>query len=124
VHPNALRSKLWAARLESSNGEVVYKPLVEQFLRVLDWRKTLGLTVWPRLDVYVLGNPSIKGHVMQITEVMRVPDTIARSAPLSSGILLMVYSDHVADGKCTWQVDYDKVWDYMYVLLSSHLVTY
>jgi hypothetical protein len=66
--------------------------------------------------VYVLGNPSIKGHIMQITEVTRIPDTIAQAAPLSSGVLLTVYSDHIADGKCTWQVDYDKVRDYMYVL--------
>jgi hypothetical protein len=90
---------------------------------VLNWRDTLGPILWPRCDIYVLGNLSIKGHIMQITEVTRVPDTVTQAAPLSSGVLLMVYSDHIADGKRTWQVDYDKVRDHMYVLQvrnSSH----
>jgi hypothetical protein len=61
---------------------------------------------------------------MQIKEVTCVPDTVAQAAPLSSGVSLTVYSDHVADGKCTWQVDYDKVWDYMYIFPSLKLFTY
>jgi hypothetical protein len=50
---------------------------------------------------------------MDVREVTRVSDSIARGAPLSSGVILTLYNPNVVEGKHTWQVDYDMVRDYM-----------
>jgi hypothetical protein len=50
---------------------------------------------------------------MEVREVSRVPDSVARAAPLSSDVILTVYDQNVVDGKHTWHIDYDMVRDYM-----------
>jgi hypothetical protein len=92
-------------------GAVVYEPIIEPFLKHLKWRQTLT-HLWLSCAVYVVGNPKVKAHIMEVREVMRVSDSIARAAPLSSGVILTVYDENVVDGKHTWQVDYDMVRDY------------
>jgi hypothetical protein len=49
---------------------------------------------------------------MEVRDVTRVPDSAARAAPLSSGVVLTVYDETVVDGRHTWHVDYDMVRDY------------
>ena len=63
--------------------------------------------------MYVIGNPKVKGHVMEVRDVTRVSDSVARAAPLSSGVIVTVYDENVVDGKQTWLVDYDMVRDYV-----------
>jgi hypothetical protein len=90
----------------------VYKPIIERFLNQFHWRNTLT-QLWLRRAVYVIGNPKVKGHIMEVRAIARVPDSIARAAPLCSGVILTVYDQDVVDGKHTWHVDYDLVRDYM-----------
>ena len=96
-----------------TSGSAVHEPLIELFLKMLDWKQTPGPTVWPRRAVYVVGNPMVKGHIMELKDITRVPDSVARAAPLSSGVILTVYDEIVVNGKHTWLVDYDMVRDYM-----------
>jgi hypothetical protein len=91
---------------------VVYKPLLEQFLEHHHWRSALT-DLWQKRAVYVIGDPRVKGHILEVRTVERVPDSVARAAPLSSGVTLTLYDSNVTDGKHTWQVDYDMVRDYM-----------
>ena len=91
---------------------LVYRPIIERFLNRFKWRDTLT-QLWLRRAVYVIGNPKVKGHIMEVREVSRVPDSIARAAPLSSGVILTVYDQDMVDEKHTWLVDYDMVRDYM-----------
>ena len=99
--------------MNATSGSAVHEPLIELFLKMLDWKQTLGPIVWPRCAVYVMGNPMVKGHIMELKDITRVPDSVARDAPLSSGVILTVYDEIVVDGKHTWLVDYDMVRDYM-----------
>jgi hypothetical protein len=55
----------------------------------------------------------VKGHIMEVRGITRVPDSVARAAPLSSGVVLTVYDEIVVDEKHTWLVDYNMVRDYM-----------
>jgi hypothetical protein len=91
----------------------VHKLLIELFLKTLNWKQTLGLMLWPRRAVYVVGNAMVKGHIMEVKDITRVPDSVARAAPLSSGVRLTVYDEIIVNGKHTWQVDYDMVRDFM-----------
>jgi hypothetical protein len=91
---------------------VVYKPLIEPFLKQLKWGDTLTY-LWLRRAVYVIGNPRVKGHIMEVWDITRVSNSVARAAPLSSGVIVTVYDENVVDGKQTWLVDYDMVQDYV-----------
>jgi hypothetical protein len=112
VHPNSLRSPFWHVTLASQGDGVVYQPLLERFLEHHHWRSTLT-DLWRKRAVYVIGDPRVKGHILEVRTVERVPDSVARAAPLSSGVTLTLYDSNVTDGKHTWQVDYDMVRDYM-----------
>jgi hypothetical protein len=89
----------------------VYEPLIEQFLNLLNWRKTLAY-LWMSRAVYIVGVPRVKAHIMEVRNVTQVSDSVALAAPLSSGVILTVYDMNVIDGKQTWNVDYDMVRDY------------
>jgi hypothetical protein len=95
------------------NASVVHEPLIELFLKMLNWKQMLSPMLWPRCAVYVMGNAMVKGHIMEVKDITRIPDSIAWAAPLSSGVLLTVYDEIVVNGKYTWLVDYDMVRDYM-----------
>jgi hypothetical protein len=89
----------------------VYEPLIERYLNLLDWRKTLTY-LWLNRAVYVVGVPRVKAHIMEVRNITRVSDSVALAAPLSSGVILTVYDTNIVDGKQTWNVDYDMVRDY------------
>jgi hypothetical protein len=55
----------------------------------------------------------VKGHIMEVKDVGRIPDSVAQASPLSSGVMLTVYDEIVVHGKHTWLVDYDMVRDYV-----------
>jgi hypothetical protein len=112
MHPNLLRSQLHRGKLDPVKGAVTYEPLIELFLKQLRWRDTLTY-LWREHAVYVIGNPKVKGHVMEVRGSTRVSDSAARAAPLSSGVIVTVYDQNVVDGKHTWLVDYDMVRDYV-----------
>ena len=112
VHPNSLRSQLWHCTQDPSNGELIYSPIIDRFLQGLRWRSTLT-HLWLKRAVYVLGDARVKGHIMEVRDVVRVHNSVAQAEPLSSGVILTVYDENVVDGKHTWQVDYDMVRDYM-----------
>jgi hypothetical protein len=108
VHPDSLRSQLSRAKLDPITGRVVYEPLIESFLKQLKWHDTLT-SLWLMRAVYVIGNPKVKGHIMEVRGSTHVSDSVALAAPLSSRVVVTVYDENVVDGKQTWLVDYDMV---------------
>jgi hypothetical protein len=85
--------------------------VIERFLRGLDLAQT-SVCLWLNRYVYMVGNESLKAHIMEIRKVDRVPYSVAVEAPLDSGVMLTLYDDNVASGQHMWVVDYDSVRDY------------
>jgi membrane protein required for beta-lactamase induction len=95
MRSSSLRSPLYSGRLDSTQDGVVYELLIERFLKQLDWHKMLTY-LWLECAVYVVGNSKVKAHIMEVRDVTRVPDSVARDAPLSSGVILTVYTTSCA----------------------------
>ena len=65
------------------NKAPVSRLIIKLFLNNFKWCDMLT-QLWLRCTVYIIGDPKVMDHIMEVREVLHMPDSVAQAAPLST----------------------------------------